>query len=81
MRTAWAELVANHSLTGDPFANAQDTFGLLDGEILGGWGRVLNMNKSRKLGWHRFVNTGESVQEVIGEMAELGLVSPMPVKT
>lgn len=75
---AWEELVARHGLSGSPFgAKDQDTFGLIDGEILGGWGRVLNMNKSRKLGWHGFVDTGESIGEVIEEMVQLKLVPPM----
>jgi hypothetical protein len=77
---AWAELVAQHKLQGSPFEKAQDTFGLIDGEILGGWGRVLSMNKNRKLGWHGFVDTEESIVDVIKEMAELRLVPPMPVK-
>lgn len=75
---AWEELVAKYGLTDSPFGDkAQDTFGLIDGEILGGWGRVLNMNKSRKLGWNGFVDTVESTKEVIEEMAGMKLVPPM----
>ena len=36
------------------------------------------MNKNRKLGWNGFVDTEESIAEVIGEMVELKLVPPMP---
>ena len=67
-----------HHIEGSPFQNPQDSFGLLDAELLGGWGRVLNMNKNRKLGWNGFVDTGESIEEVIREMVELKLVPPMP---
>ena len=76
---AWEELVKQHGLKGSPFGDkAQDTFGLIDGEILGGWGRVINMNKSRKLGWNGFVDTGESIKEVMEEMGRLALVPPFP---
>jgi hypothetical protein len=78
VRQAWSELTSTYNLTGSPFD--PDTFNLLDAEILGSWGRVLNMNKNRKLGWHGFVDTNESMLNVIGEMAGLGLVPPMPVE-
>lgn len=41
VRDAWATLKKRHDLTleRDPFENPQDVFGLLDGEILGPWGR------------------------------------------
>lgn len=80
VRAAWAELAAHHQLQGSAFEHAEDTFGLLDAEILGPWGRVLSMNKNRRLGWHGFVDTRESIEEVIREMARLRLVPPMPVK-
>jgi hypothetical protein len=78
VKKAWEELVAKYGLMDSPFGEkAQDTFGLIDGEILGGWTRVLNMNKSRKLGWNGFVDTVEGTKEVIEEMAGMKLVPPM----
>lgn len=32
------------------------------------------MDKSRKLGWYGFVDTRESIREVIGQLAEMKLV-------
>ena len=55
---------------------AVDTFGLIDGEILGGWGRVISMDKNRALGWHGTVRTEEAMSQVIGEMAALKMVPP-----
>lgn len=75
---AWEELKAKHGLRYSPFGEkAMDTFGLIDGEILGGWGRVLSMDKNRRLGWHGTVNTEEAIKQVITEMADLKMVPPL----
>ncbi|EXJ68547.1 uncharacterized protein A1O5_08340 [Cladophialophora psammophila CBS 110553] len=75
---AWEELKVKHGLKYSPFGDkAMDTFGLIDGELLGGWGRVLSMDRNRKLGWHGFVSTKEAIKQVITEMADLKMVPPM----
>ena len=75
---AWEELKLKHGLKHSPFGNrATVTFGLIDGEILGGWGRVISMDRNRKLGWHGFVDTREAIKQVIGEMADLKMVPPL----
>jgi hypothetical protein len=51
-----------------------DLWGTLDAETLGPWTRTESMDKSRKLGWNGFVDTKESIREVIGQLAELKLV-------
>ncbi|OCK82028.1 hypothetical protein K432DRAFT_433754 [Lepidopterella palustris CBS 459.81] len=61
----------------DPFANVKDVFGLLDGEILGPWGRSISMNKSRKLGWHGFVDTDDGIFDAIQEMAAMKMLPPV----
>jgi nucleoside-diphosphate-sugar epimerase len=75
---AWEELKAKHSLKFSPFGDkAMDTFGLIDGEILGSWGRVISMDKNHQLGWHGTVRTEEAIKQVISEMAELKMVPPL----
>lgn len=55
---AWEDLKKQCGVQGGPFGTkALETFGLIDGELLGGWGQLLSMNKSRKLGRHGFVDT------------------------
>jgi hypothetical protein len=77
---AWEELKAKHGLMHSPFGDrAMETFGLLDGEMLGGWGRVLSMDLNHKLGWHGTVRTDEAIKAVIEEMAILNMVPPIPV--
>ncbi len=41
------------------------------------WANERSMNRSRKLGWHGYVDTVEAIWEVIGEMAGLGMVPPL----
>ncbi len=73
---AWEDLKATYDLKYSPFEKAVDTFGLIDGEILGGWGRVISMDKNRALGWHGTVRTEEAIKQVMSEMAELKMVPP-----
>ncbi|OAL40697.1 hypothetical protein AYO20_00433 [Fonsecaea nubica] len=75
---AWEGLKSKHGLKYNPFGDkAMDTFGLIDGELLGGWGRVISMDRNRKLGWHGFVSTKEAIKQVLTEMASLKMVPPM----
>ena len=75
---AWEDLKRTHDLRYSPFGDrAMDTFGLIDGEILGGWGRIVSMDRNRKLGWHGFVDTKEAIKQVINEMANLHMVPPL----
>ncbi|KAK4942605.1 hypothetical protein LTR10_017734 [Elasticomyces elasticus] len=75
---AWDEVRNKHGLKYSPFGDkAVDTFGLLDAEVLGGWGRVMSMDKNRKLGWHGYVDTKDAIKQVIQEMADLHMVPPL----
>lgn len=75
---AWEQLKAKHGLMGSPFGDkAVETFGSIDAELLGGWGRVISMDRSRKLGWHGYVDTKEAIKGVINDMARLRMVAPL----
>ncbi|KAI1620680.1 hypothetical protein EDD37DRAFT_569297 [Exophiala viscosa] len=75
---AWDKVRNKYGLKYSPFGDkSMDTFGLLDAEVLGGWGRVMSMNKNRQLGWHGFVDTKDAIKQVIIEMAELHMVPPL----
>lgn len=39
---------------------------------------LTSIGKSRKLGWHGFVDSHEAIYEAIGELAELKMVPPIP---
>ena len=36
------------------------------------------MNKARKLGWHGFVDSSESLLEVFDDLAKLKMIPPVP---
>ena len=36
------------------------------------------MDKSRKLGWHGFVDTSESLLDVFEDLAKLKMIPPVP---
>ena len=40
-----------------------------------------SMDKSRKLGWHGFVDSSESLLEVFDELAKLKMIPPVPKVT
>ncbi|TVY16630.1 Short chain dehydrogenase gsfE [Lachnellula arida] len=52
----------------------RECFATLDAEILGGWGRVASMDKSRRLGWSGWVDTKEGIRDAIEQLAELKMV-------
>jgi hypothetical protein len=51
-----------------------EVFATLDSELLGGWGRVQTMDKSKKLGWHGHVQTDEGIRDTVEKMVELKMV-------
>jgi hypothetical protein len=75
---AWEEIKTKHGLNDSPFGDkARDTFGLIDGEISGGWGRSVAMDRNRKLGWHGYVDTKEAIKSVINDLTHLKMVPPL----
>jgi len=74
---AWDALRKKYGLLQSPFDDTLKTFGLIDGEILTPWPRSISMDKSRKLGWHGYVDTKDAIFETITELAELKMVPPM----
>jgi hypothetical protein len=38
------------------------------------------MDKSRKLGWHGFVDSNESLLEVFNDLAKIKMIPPVPAK-
>jgi hypothetical protein len=82
VQEAWKRLKQKHGLTNkpDPFDKPKDIFGLLDGELLGPWGRSMSMEKSRKLGWNGVISSTDGLIKTFKEMADLKMVPPMVKK-
>lgn len=79
VKEAWARIQEREGLDvrTSPWKDAKslaECFGTFDAELLGPWTRTESMDKSRKLGWNGFVDTVESIKEVIGQLAELKMV-------
>ncbi|KAH8890631.1 NAD(P)-binding protein [Thozetella sp. PMI_491] len=79
VKEKWAEIKSKYGLQHrtDPFENHQDVFGLLDGELLGNWGRSISMNKNRKLGWQGFVDSYDSFVATFENLAKLKMIPPI----
>jgi len=79
VREAWEKIQEREGLDKSlsPWRNQKamrECFGTLDAEILGGWGRIESMDKSRKLGWNGWVDTKEGIKDAIGKLAVLKMV-------
>lgn len=80
VQRAWAEIIELHGLKNARKLEDMDVdriFSFADGSLLGG-SLDLSMNKARKMGWHGFVDTSESIKEVLKEFGELGMLPPVP---
>ncbi len=79
VREAWERIEEREGLRKelDPWRSSgklMEVFATLDAELLGGWGRVQTMDKSKKLGWHGHVQTDEGIRSTIEKMVELKMV-------
>jgi hypothetical protein len=79
VQDAWDKIEEREGLDKglNPWRNAKvarETFGTLDAEVLGGWGRLESMDKSRRLGWSGWVDTKEGIRDAIGQLAELKMI-------
>ena len=52
--------------------------GFLDGTLCRHSALNFSMDKSRKLGWHGFVDSNESFLEVFDDFAKLKMIPPVP---
>lgn len=78
VQTAWSELVREHDLTQKELTDIDRVFGFLDGTLCRAAPLNMSMDKSRKLGWHGFVDSNESLLEVFDDLAKLKMVPPVP---
>jgi len=79
VREAWERIQEREGLRRelDPWGRRErlmEVFATLDAEILGGWGRVQTMDKSKRLGWHGHVRTEEGIKDTVEKMVELKMV-------
>ncbi|KAK5137858.1 hypothetical protein LTR08_006627 [Meristemomyces frigidus] len=78
VQKAWEELAEEHGLAQEKLADVDRVFGFLDGVLCRSVPLNFSMDKSRKLGWHGFVDTSESLLEVFRDLAKIKMVPPVP---
>ena len=78
VQKAWGELAEEHGLVQKELVDVERVFGFLDGTLCRHSALNFSMDKSRKLGWHGFVDSAESFLEVFDDLARLGMIPPVP---
>jgi hypothetical protein len=75
---AWKELAEKYGLVDKELRDVDRVFGFLDGMINRSATMNFSMDKSRKLGWHGFVDSAECFLETFRDLAKLKMVPPVP---
>ena len=78
VQKAWSELAQEYGLSQTQLTDIDRVFGFLDGTLCRAGALNMSMDKSRKLGWHGFVDSSESLLEVFDDLAKLKMVPPVP---
>ncbi|KAK0366932.1 hypothetical protein LTR91_002882 [Friedmanniomyces endolithicus] len=78
VKKAWAELAEEHGLTQRELVDVDRVFGFTDGTLCRPAPLSFSMDKSRKLGWHGFVDSTESLLEVFRDLAHIKMIPPVP---
>ncbi|KAK5127920.1 hypothetical protein LTR85_005037 [Meristemomyces frigidus] len=81
VKTAWKELADEHGLAQKELVDVDRVFGFLDGTLCRPAPLNFSMDKSRKLGWHGFVDSTESLLEVFRDLAKIKMIPPVPEVT
>lgn len=77
VQDAWSELVKENGLA-QQLMGVDRVFGFLDGTLCRPAPLLFSMDKSRKLGWHGFVDPSEALLEVFQDFVKLKVIPPVP---
>lgn len=79
VKAAWKEMTQQYGLRGDgEFHEVDRTFDFLDGTLNRAAPILLSADKARKLGWHGYVDSAESLLEVFDDFARIKMIPPVP---
>lgn len=79
VQEAWRRLAEEHLLSQKELADVDRVFGFLDGTLCRPAPLNFSMDKSRKAGWHGFVDSSESLLEVFKDLEKLKMIPPVPM--
>ncbi|OBT41182.1 hypothetical protein VE00_08115 [Pseudogymnoascus sp. WSF 3629] len=68
---AWAEIASKNGITHNPFDNIERVWTPANFALIRSWPNSVSMDKARKLGWHGYLDTHESIREIFEQMAKL----------
>ncbi|EXJ60527.1 hypothetical protein A1O7_04680 [Cladophialophora yegresii CBS 114405] len=77
---AWREMAQRDGLVQKDLKDmdVERVFSFLDGTVCRAAPLIFSSDKARKLGWHGFVDTSESLLEVFDDLAKLRMIPPVP---
>ncbi|EMC98635.1 hypothetical protein BAUCODRAFT_119950 [Baudoinia panamericana UAMH 10762] len=78
VQKAWRELAQEHDLSQKELVDIDRVFGFLQGSLCRPAPLYYSMDKSRKLGFHGFVDSTESFLEVFDDLAKIKMIPPVP---
>ncbi|KAJ6104841.1 hypothetical protein N7523_011161 [Penicillium sp. IBT 18751x] len=80
VQQAWIELAAKHNLGYKEIRDIEQNFGFLDWALRQSEPFSMSMDKSRKRGWHGFVDSCEAFLNVFEGFVDLKMIPPVPKK-
>ncbi|ETI24630.1 hypothetical protein G647_03999 [Cladophialophora carrionii CBS 160.54] len=77
---AWREMAQRDGLVQKELKemDIERVFSFLDGSVCRAAPLIFSSDKARKLGWHGFVDSSESLLEVFDDLAKLKMIPPVP---
>lgn len=78
VQNAWKKLAEKHDLIQKELVDTDRVFGFLDGTLARTGPLMLSMDKSRKLGWHGFVDSSESLKAVFEDLVKIRMIPELP---
>ncbi|OAL38093.1 hypothetical protein AYO20_02545 [Fonsecaea nubica] len=75
---AWKEIAEQNELPQKELRDVDRVFGFLDGTVCRASPLIFSTDKARKLGWHGFVDSTESLLEVFDDLAKIKMIPPVP---
>lgn len=78
VQDAWKSLAEKNNLRQKELTDTDRVFGFLDGTLARAGPLMLSMDKSRKLGWHGFVDSSESLRAVFEDLVKIRMIPDLP---
>lgn len=78
VQAAWKRLAEKHDLRQKELIDTDRVFAFLDGTLARSGSMMMSMDKSKKLGWHGFVDSSESMKAVFQDLARIRMIPELP---